>query len=632
MTRETQSQPSTTIEKGAKLAAWLKANEAHILPRWARGVRAQGSKKDRALSTQQLKQHHLVSFYDGLVEAASTGELATLHTFLEKMVFERVQEAYNIDEILLVPQQLRAAVREQAAATEPPDESLAIIGALEPLLDQSISVVVRSFTDLTEGLLNERLAEAEFMTQSLHKANEEANRSLMQLRTLYNVSRELGRTVEIEQTLGLIAEHLASVANIERCAIWLPGETQTLVVVVAHGTAAEKLEGLALPSSKHSFVSEAFWRHEHQLVEDRLDGRPLKDPLGHYFKMRSALAMPVISEGKAIGVISVDGLSGSHPFDASTIDMVRSVAEQAAIAIKTARLYDQLSRLNQELEQRVQQRTEELERTMRDLEHLDRTKSDFTSIAAHELKTPLTLIQGYTNILRESLGQQSPQSMTAVRGITTGIKRLKAIIEDMIDISMIDAEVLTLSLMPSSPARVIYLALTEFEEAVAERQQTITTSGLDELPFIECDTQRLHQAFVNVIGNAVKFTPDRGRIDIAGRLLTANETGSVGFVEITVADTGIGIDPEHHERIFQKFYQIGDIGLHSSGKTKFKGGGPGLGLAIAKGVVEAHGGRMWVESEGHDEERCPGSTFHILLPIKVTHFLNDGRVKQVLGT
>lgn len=619
---------AATTTKDEKLATWLKVNEAHITPRWAREVRAQGHVKDRILSTQQLQRHHLLSFYDGLIEAVRTGHLATLQTFLNEMVYERVQEAYNIDEILLVPQKLRIVIHERVTAAEPPDEALAIIGALEPLLDRSISIIVRSFADLTEGLLNERLTEAELMAQSLHQANEEANRSLMQLRTLYNVSREFGRTVDIEQTLGLIAEHLAAAANIDRCAIWMAGESGTLVVTVAHGIAAEQLEGLTLSPDKRSFVLEAFRRREHQLVEDRLDGRPLNDPLGNYFRMRSALAMPLADEGKAIGVITVDARSSAHPFDVSTIDMVRSVAEQAAIAIKTTHLYDQLARLNQELERRVQQRTKELERAMRDLEELDRTKSDFISIAAHELKTPLTLIQGYTNILKDSVDPQNPKNIAVMQGITTGIERLMAIIEDMIDVSVIDTEALTLHVMPILPSRVIRSALNEFRKVMDQRKLTLTVKGMDKLPHIECDTQRLHQAFVNVIGNAIKYTPDEGRIDIAGQLLPAQETGGVDFVKITVMDTGIGIDPEHHERIFDKFYQVGDISHHSSGKTKFKGGGPGLGLAITKGVIEAHGGKIWVESKGYDEERCPGSTFHILLPTRAMRTLKDVRAKR----
>lgn len=128
------------------------------------------------------------------------------------------------------------------------------------------------------------------------------------------------------------------------------------------------------------------------------------------------------------------------------------------------------------------------------------------------------------------------------------------------------------------------------------------------LPFL-ADTERLYQAIHNIVVNAIKYTPDGGRITISGRLLP-------GFVEVTVADTGIGIAPENQELIFGKFDQLGNALLHSSGKTKFKGGGPGLGLPIARGIIEAHGGTIWVESEGYDEVRCPGSTFHILIPLR----------------
>ena len=113
----------------------------------------------------------------------------------------------------------------------------------------------------------------------------------------------------------------------------------------------------------------------------------------------------------------------------------------------------------------------------------------------------------------------------------------------------------------------------------------------------------------NVISNAIKFTPDQGRITIDGRSLP-------GFIELTIADTGIGISTENQTRIFENFGQVERVNLHSSGKTKFKGGGPGLGLPITRGIIEAHGGTIWVEFPGYDEEKCPGSTFHILIPIR----------------
>jgi len=103
-----------------------------------------------------------------------------------------------------------------------------------------------------------------------------------------------------------------------------------------------------------------------------------------------------------------------------------------------------------------------------------------------------------------------------------------------------------------------------------------------------------------------------------------------GFIEITVTDTGIGISPENQAIIFEKFGQLGRVDLHSSGKIKFKGGGPGLGLPITRGIIEAHGGSIWAESQGYDEKKCPGSTFHILLPTCAD--ANDERVTKLLGS
>jgi signal transduction histidine kinase len=117
--------------------------------------------------------------------------------------------------------------------------------------------------------------------------------------------------------------------------------------------------------------------------------------------------------------------------------------------------------------------------------------------------------------------------------------------------------------------------------------------------------------------NAIKYTPDGGQVLITGSPLPDSEGRSAQpGVQIAVADTGIGIDPGHQARIFDKFYQTGEVGLHSSSTVKFQGGGPGLGLAIVKGIVEAHHGRVWVESSGCDTEACPGSCFYVVLPEK----------------
>ena len=131
------------------------------------------------------------------------------------------------------------------------------------------------------------------------------------------------------------------------------------------------------------------------------------------------------------------------------------------------------------------------------------------------------------------------------------------------------------------------------------------------------EVDALRKVFYHLIVNAIKYTPDGGSIQVAGRVLPTGEYNVPGKnIEVEVSDTGIGIAPNMQELIFTKFYQTGRVAVHSSGKTKFKGGGPGLGLAIARGIIELHSGKIWVVSEGYDEQHCPGSHFHVVLPIQ----------------
>ena len=142
---------------------------------------------------------------------------------------------------------------------------------------------------------------------------------------------------------------------------------------------------------------------------------------------------------------------------------------------------------------------------------------------------------------------------------------------------------------------------------------------LSDLPAVRADRDRLEQVFASLVSNAVKFTPDGGEISVSGRLV-ASAPGET-CVDVLVTDRGIGIDPDQIALIFEKFYRPENPLLHSTDDVRFKGAGPGLGLAIAKGIVEAHGGRIWVESPGRDENTFPGSTFHVRLPV-------DGAVEE----
>jgi signal transduction histidine kinase len=272
--------------------------------------------------------------------------------------------------------------------------------------------------------------------------------------------------------------------------------------------------------------------------------------------------------------------------------------------------YEQVAR--HETLVRVGYLSAKLEAVQNRLVKLDRSKSDFIAVAAHELKTPLTLIEGYSAMLRDMVsGVDSGDSMVLLlKGVDNGIARLAEIIDDMIDVSMIDNNMLSLNFQPTWIGRLLKILIKDLREDLEERELKLEVKefpGADEMIF--ADTERIYQAFRNVLTNAIKYTPNGGEIKVNGRLLS-------GFLEVVVSDTGIGIDIDDQTRIFEKFGGLGDVSLHSSGKLKFKGGGPGLGLSITKGILVAHGGSIWVESEGYDEEKLPGSTFHILLPLR----------------
>jgi signal transduction histidine kinase len=212
------------------------------------------------------------------------------------------------------------------------------------------------------------------------------------------------------------------------------------------------------------------------------------------------------------------------------------------------------------------------------------------------------------DVIRENKGM-SFESMLA--GISTGIDRLRTIVDDMIDVSMIDNKLLQLNYQPMQIGQMIEALAMEFKTTLSKRKLTLDIKDHEGTrQWIYVDSARMIQALRNVLNNAIKYTPDGGTITITGRKLP-------GFIEVIIADTGIGISPEDQAVIFEKFGQLGRVELHSSGKTKFKGGGPGLGLPITRGILEAHGGSIWVESEGYDEIKCPGSTFHILIPTRI---------------
>ena len=299
-----------------------------------------------------------------------------------------------------------------------------------------------------------------------------------------------------------------------------------------------------------------------------------------------------------------------HRYFDNDLQLLSTLADQTAVALQNARLVDDLVRLNAQ----IKDANTALDQANQQLAHLDRIKSDFINVISHELRTPLSILYGYAQILLGESGENGDAyHRQLVEGINTGATRMQEIIENMLEVTQIDTRALVLSANPVSIETVVSKVLSQLSRPLAERDLKVEMVNLGTLPPVEADAIALSKVFRHLVVNALKYTPDGGRITVTGRCLDDGLPG--GAVEIAIRDTGIGIDPRFLDLIFTKFYRMGEVALHSSSKTKFKGGGPGLGLAIAKGIVEAHGGRLRAESSGYDETNLPGSRFVVVLPL-----------------
>jgi len=260
---------------------------------------------------------------------------------------------------------------------------------------------------------------------------------------------------------------------------------------------------------------------------------------------------------------------------------------------------DEMGRLAQDFEAMRAAQRSEIER----LGEIDRMKSNFIAIASHEIVTPVTMIRAYADMMGDgSLGEVTSLQVEGLAAIRRGTATLTRLARDLTDMSLIDRNQLPAKFEACDVGEVLEEIAVQIAPFVTQRDQQMSIGSEPRLIHPRVDRDYLGQAILNVAMNAVRFTPDGGSIELnAGRV--------EGGIEIAVSDTGIGIREEDQERIFAKLVELKDINLHSSGTAEFNSSGLGLGLSIARGIVEAHGGSIRVESRVGT-----GSTFRIFLP------------------
>ncbi|MGQ9459344.1 MAG: sensor histidine kinase [Anaerolineae bacterium] len=597
--------------------------EPVLVPMWIRAVRTLWARGTTRVPTSELRQHFFLIFFDHLVESAARGDPHGMDASAEEIVGWALQRGLDLPQILALPLQMMQVLKQQTA-TLPPREEAQVWETVGPLLTQVTLEIARIHTEKAAAREAPRgQAGAEIRGA---KRVEEPQVTVEACLQALNALLESSKTGGLDALGDALVEAALHAPGAFRATLWLPEGSETLRARVVRGEGALPLEGTLLSlGNTRSPVAQAFRTQE----ACRLPAG--KEPEGY------VVLLPLADgEGKGRAVLSVEFRPQedrhSAGQEAQTAAYLQALCHAAELGWTASALRDEVARTRQEMEARVAEETEALEEMNRQLERLARARSDFVNIAAHELKTPLTLLRGYTDILREEAGAlDKPRLESAMAGMDRGLARLERIVADLIDLSRIEVELLQLSFEPVAISSLVRMVLEETQEWVERRRQTVSVEGLADLPPIQGDARRLHQALLNVVSNSIKFTPDGGRIVIRGRVLGAQGAVGTDFVEIVVADTGIGIAKEEQERIFEKFYRVGDVQHHSSGEYKFKGAGPGLGLPIARGIVEAHGGRIWVESEGYDEVRCPGSEFHIVLPVRAETLHNQPEASKAVG-
>lgn len=288
------------------------------------------------------------------------------------------------------------------------------------------------------------------------------------------------------------------------------------------------------------------------------------------------------------------------------------------------RLIDAQQRYAQEVVTRLEARIRDLEEINTTLHRLDRMKDTFIQLTAHELRTPLTLVYGYSRLLEDSPAlrpvlQTNEDAQALVKSLVDAIERMQDIINEILTISRIMTNQIDMTINPLNPAYLIQKVLKHYEQAIQQRRLHVHFEPENWPPRMHADAELLMLAFNNLMSNAIKYTPNDGHIRI---MAESNEH----HIHIHFKDSGIGIALDEQQRIFDRFHTAaGDMLLHSTSKTAFRGGGLGLGLAVTKAVIEAHGGSIRVQSSGFNPDKMPGSDFIVTLPLMaVEHVTRPG--------
>jgi signal transduction histidine kinase/HAMP domain-containing protein len=456
------------------------------------------------------------------------------------------------------------------------------IGSLAKDLDVMRDSIKQLFGELSAS--KDKLEEySRTLEQKVEVRTQELARSVEELKALGEVSQAVSSTLDLQKVLATIVAHAAELSGTESGAIYeFDEESEEFQLRATHRMSEELIKAIQEAGGKmgETALGRAGVNREAVQIPDILEEPtyPTSETIQQE-GFRALLAVPLLREDRLIGGLVVRRRSPGQ-FQKETVDLLQTFATQSALAIQNARLF------------------REIEAKGRELEIASKHKSDFLANMSHELRTPLNAILGYTELILDNIYGEVPENIQEVLDrVEKNGRHLLGLINDVLDLSKIEAGQLVLSLDDYSMKEVVHTVFTSVESLAAEKNLELKVSVSPEVAQGKGDQQRISQVFLNLVGNAIKFT-EAGEVRIEATAANDN------FV-VSVSDTGPGLSEADQQMIFEEFHQ-------ADGSSTRKKGGTGLGLSIAKRIVEMHGGRIWVEStEGK------GSTFWFTLPVRV---------------
>ncbi|MBU4332902.1 MAG: hypothetical protein KKD07_00495, partial [Candidatus Omnitrophica bacterium] len=322
-----------------------------------------------------------------------------------------------------------------------------------------------------------------------------------------------------------------------------------------------------------------------------------KETIARIFNVEHYILTPIMSPNGMIGIIFVGNTAETSSMTEGDEEIISILATQIAQALDNARLFEEVYRSRQALESKVQSRTIQLESALEQVQNISKTKSEFISAVSHELRTPLTSIKGYASILMAGkLGEVPENVKLRLAKINTHSDNLVNLINELLDISRIESGRVEMKFNECDISRMIESVHDLLTPQLKDKRINWVTELAPNVPKLFLDTSHFERVFINLVSNAIKFTPEEGTISITASL-------NDDIVTVGVSDTGIGISEQDIKRLFDEFYRV-------ENKINQNVKGTGLGLALAKKIVEAHKGRIWITSE-----IGKGTTFHFTIPV-----------------